>query len=74
MMGPEYGGDGQKEADPKYLKPVAGYPGHLAPVGLMFYTGNQFPAKYKNGAFICFPRIVEPYASLRMDILWYSAF
>lgn len=54
MMGPEYGGDGQKEADPKYLKPVAGYPGHLAPVGLMFYTGNQFPAKYKNGAFIAF--------------------
>jgi glucose/arabinose dehydrogenase len=54
MMGPEYGGDGEKEADPKYLKPVAGYPGHLAPVGLMFYTGNQFPAKYKNGAFIAF--------------------
>jgi glucose/arabinose dehydrogenase len=54
MMGPEYGGDGQKEADAKYLKPVAGYPGHLAPVGLMFYTGNQFPAKYKNGAFIAF--------------------
>ena len=54
MMGPEYGGDGVKEADAKYLKPVAGYPGHLAPVGLMFYTGNQFPAKYKNGAFIAF--------------------
>lgn len=54
MLGPEYGGDGKKEADPKYLKPVAAYPGHFAPVGLLFYTGNQFPAKYKNGAFIAF--------------------
>lgn len=54
MMGPEYGGDGQKEADPKYLKPVAAYPGHFAPDGLLFYTGNQFPSRYKNGAFIAF--------------------
>ena len=54
MMGPEYGGDGKKEADPKYLNPVAAYPGHFAPDGLLFYTGNQFPEKYKNGAFIAF--------------------
>jgi glucose/arabinose dehydrogenase len=54
MLGPEYGGDGKKEADPKFLDPVAAYPGHLAPDGLLFYTGSQFPAKYKNGAFIAF--------------------
>jgi len=54
MMGPEYGGDGKKEADSKYLEPVAAYPGHYAPDGLLFYTGNQFPEKYKNGAFIAF--------------------
>jgi glucose/arabinose dehydrogenase len=54
MMGPEYGGDGEKEADAKYIDPVAAYPGHLAPDGLLFYTGNQFPEKYKNGAFIAF--------------------
>ncbi|MDP9047094.1 MAG: PQQ-dependent sugar dehydrogenase [Bacteroidota bacterium] len=54
MLGPEYGGDGKKEADSKYLKPAAAYPGHFAPDGLLFYTGNQFPAKYKNGAFIAF--------------------
>ncbi len=54
MLGPEYGGDGKKTADPKYLEPVAAYPGHYAPDGLLFYTGNQFPAKYKNGAFIAF--------------------
>jgi glucose/arabinose dehydrogenase len=54
MMGPEYGGDGKKEADSKYLEPVASYPGHYAPDGLLFYTGNQFPEKYRNGAFIAF--------------------
>ncbi|HWZ34646.1 MAG TPA: hypothetical protein VNW51_00725, partial [Mucilaginibacter sp.] len=54
MLGPEYGGDGEKGADPKYINPVAAYPGHYAPVGLLFYSGNQFPEKYKNGAFIAF--------------------
>jgi glucose/arabinose dehydrogenase len=54
ILGPEYGGDGKKEADAKYIDPVAAYPGHLAPDGLLFYTGNQFPEKYKNGAFIAF--------------------
>jgi glucose/arabinose dehydrogenase len=54
MLGPEYGGDGKKEADSKYLEPAAAYPGHFAPDGLLFYTGSQFPEKYKNGAFIAF--------------------
>ncbi len=54
ILGPEYGGDGKKEADSKYLEPAAAYPGHFAPDGLLFYTGNQFPEKYKNGAFIAF--------------------
>ena len=54
MQGPEKGGDGIKEADAKYADPIAAYPGHLAPDGLLFYTGNQFPEKYKNGAFIAF--------------------
>jgi glucose/arabinose dehydrogenase len=52
---PEYGGDGKKTdrcADKK--APVAAYPGHWAPNGLMFYTGKMFPDKYKNGAFIAF--------------------
>lgn len=54
MLGPEYGGDGSKPADPKFINPVAAYPGHYAPDGLLFYTGSQFPEKYKNGAFIAF--------------------
>ena len=51
---PEYGGDGDKEAGSEFLTPVKGFPGHLAPNDLLFYTGNQFPEKYRNGAFIAF--------------------
>ena len=53
-MAPEYGGDGKKEAVGNFIEPAAAYPGHLAPNGLLFYTGNMFPEKYKNGAFIAF--------------------
>lgn len=55
VLAPEYGGDKKKEgrcADMK--KPAYAFPGHWAPNALMFYTGNQFPERYKNGAFIAF--------------------
>jgi glucose/arabinose dehydrogenase len=54
ILAPEYGGDGKKEGGPEYKDPVAAYPAHMAPNGLLFYTGDQFPARYKNGAFIAF--------------------
>ena len=54
ILAPEFGGDGKKTAGEDAQDPVAAYPGHLAPNGLLFYTGNQFPEKYKNGAFIAF--------------------
>ena len=54
MMAPEYGGDGVKTVDDKFINPAIAFPGHMAPNGLLFYTGNQFPARYKNGAFIAF--------------------
>jgi glucose/arabinose dehydrogenase len=55
MLNPEYGGDGKKVGRcDGVVPPVAAYPGHMAPNGLLFYTGDQFPAKYKNGAFIAF--------------------
>ncbi|HEY5369483.1 MAG TPA: PQQ-dependent sugar dehydrogenase [Hanamia sp.] len=54
ILMPEYGGNGKKTADKKYLDPVMAFPGHLAPNDFLFYTGNQFPEKYKNGAFIAF--------------------
>src|SRR4051794_25287278 len=54
LINPEYGGDSKKEADGGYIDPVVAFPGHMAPDGLLFYTGNMFPEKYKNGAFIAF--------------------
>lgn len=54
ILSPEYGGDGKKEGDPAIQDPVAAFPGHLAPNGLLFYTGTMFPEKYRNGAFIAF--------------------
>lgn len=55
VLGPEYGGDGKKTgrcADKD--QPIMAFPGHWGPNDLLFYTGNMFPAKYKDGAFIAF--------------------
>jgi len=54
ILSPEYGGDGKKTGGENALTPVAAFPAHLGPNALMFYTGNMFPARYKNGAFIAF--------------------
>lgn len=53
MLAPEYDGDGIKEAT-GYANPIMGLPAHWAPNDLLFYKGNQFPARYKKGAFIAF--------------------
>jgi glucose/arabinose dehydrogenase len=55
VLAPEYGGDGKKVGEcARKKEPVAVFPAHWAPNGLMFYTGSMFPARYKNGAFIAF--------------------
>ena len=54
MLAPEYGGDGKKTGGEHAEDPVVAFPGHMAPNGLLFYTGTQFPEKYRNGAFIAF--------------------
>jgi glucose/arabinose dehydrogenase len=55
MLAPEYGGDGKKQGRCEGVdQPVMAFPAHLAPNALLFYTGNQFPAKYREGAFIAF--------------------
>lgn len=54
ILNPEYGGDGKKEGAPNAISPLVGFPGHMAPNALLIYSGNQFPAKYKHGAFIAF--------------------
>lgn len=54
-LNPEYGGDGKKEGDgAKLTQPLIGFPGHFAPNDLLFYTGDQFPEHYRNGAFVAF--------------------
>jgi glucose/arabinose dehydrogenase len=53
MIAPEYGGDGKLESK-DYANPIMGLPAHWAPNDLLFYTGHQFPSRYKNGAFIAF--------------------
>jgi glucose/arabinose dehydrogenase len=56
MPAPEYGGDG-KTTNTRcdgMTQPVVSFPAHMAPNALLFYTGNMFPPKYKNGSFIAF--------------------
>lgn len=55
LLAPEYGGDGTIVGDcGQYEKPLIGFPGHWAPNDLLFYTGDQYPDHYKQGAFIAF--------------------
>ena len=55
VNGPEYGGDGKQNSrctakkQPEYV-----FPGHWAPNDMMFYSGSQFPPRYRDGAFIAF--------------------
>ena len=55
VTAPEYGGDGKK-SDRCVGKNVPEYafPAHWAPNDLLFYTGKQFPARYKDGSFVAF--------------------
>jgi glucose/arabinose dehydrogenase len=55
VLNPEYGGDGKAVGRcTQYTLPIASYPAHWAPVDVAFYSGSQFPARYKGGAFIAF--------------------
>jgi len=48
---PRYTG-GQPDLVKKAIVPDVLIPSHSAAVGLMFYTGTQFPQRYRNGAFV----------------------
>lgn len=55
LLAPEYGGDSTKVGlCASKVAPVAFFPAHWAPDGLVFYTATQFPARYRGGAFIAF--------------------
>jgi glucose/arabinose dehydrogenase/mono/diheme cytochrome c family protein len=55
LLNPEFGGDQVKAGDgAKLPQPILTFPAHFAPNDLLFYKGEQFPAHYKNGAFVAF--------------------
>ncbi|OUJ71188.1 PQQ-dependent sugar dehydrogenase [Hymenobacter crusticola] len=45
-------GDSYEQFDAKTQRPLLLYKAHSAPLGLIFYNGAQFPAEYKNDAFV----------------------
>ncbi len=55
VLAPEYGGDGEiQDRCENKTDPIMAFPGHIAPNDLLFYTGDMFPDKYRDGAFIAF--------------------
>jgi glucose/arabinose dehydrogenase/mono/diheme cytochrome c family protein len=56
VLAPEYGGNGGKAVGicAQKIAPVADFPAHWAPNDLLFYDGNAFPARYRDGFFIAF--------------------
>ena len=53
FLQPGYGGDGKIEGRAKdFTLPVFGFPGHWAPMDILFYQGHQFPERYQRGAFV----------------------
>jgi glucose/arabinose dehydrogenase len=60
VLAPEYGGDGQKVKGPqgincaKFNQPLVTFGAHWAPNGLHFYSGKQFPRRFRGGAFVAF--------------------
>jgi glucose/arabinose dehydrogenase len=47
---PEFGNKGKEKS--AYTAPAAKLGPHVAPLGMRFYTGSQFPSQYKNNIFI----------------------
>jgi glucose/arabinose dehydrogenase len=71
VSAPEYGGDGKKtDRCTGKKEPVVAFPGHWAPMSVLFYTGTMLPAKYRDGVFIAFHgswnRAPEPQAGYRV--------
>jgi glucose/arabinose dehydrogenase len=53
VLAPEYGGDGITVGLCASMEePQAVLPAHWAPLGMMFYRGQQFPSRYRGGMFI----------------------
>ena len=53
MLSPEFGGDGTNTERCEGIEPpLLSLPAHAAPNDMLFYTGDMFPKRYKNGAFV----------------------
>jgi glucose/arabinose dehydrogenase len=54
-LAPEYGGDGKSAGRCARLKePIYSFPAHWAPNAVQFYTGRNFPERYRGGVFVAF--------------------
>ena len=54
ILAPEYGGDGKKTGGEDAIDPIMPFPDIWHLMGYYFIPVNQFPEKYRNGAFIAF--------------------
>jgi glucose/arabinose dehydrogenase len=55
VLAPEYGGDGETVGRCQSARePKLALPAHWAPLSMLFYTGRQFPERYRRGAFVAF--------------------
>jgi glucose/arabinose dehydrogenase len=61
VLAPEYGGDGRAVGRcASKPAPIHAFPAHWGPGDLAFYTGSQFPARYRGGAFVALHGRVNP--------------
>lgn len=53
VLAPEYGGDGKEigRCD-NFAGPQVTFPGHYSPASIAFYHAEQFPERYRGGAFV----------------------
>lgn len=55
VLAPEYGGDGKQiGVCAQKIEPVAAFPAHWAPNGMVHYDKTQFPERYRQEVFIAF--------------------
>jgi len=60
VLAPEYGGDGHRARGTQgidcasFNQPLLTFGAHWSPDGMLFYTGDQFPRRYRGGMFVAF--------------------
>jgi glucose/arabinose dehydrogenase len=55
VVAPEYATDADAPGRcERAIQPLTAFPAHWSPMAMTFYTGDKFPAKYKQGVFVAF--------------------